>query len=608
MYSFSLCMIVKDEDIELQSCLESVKGIFDEIIIVSTAHSEKTELIAKKYTDNIFNFEWINDFSAARNFSYSKATKDYIMWLDADDIITEKDYEKLLDLKTTLQPSTDIVLMKYVHLDPSSGDVSLSYFRERLTKRANSYIWQEPIHEFLSTYGNSISLDIAVTHNKIHPNEINRNLKTYESFISKGNELTPRGLYYYSKELYYNQEYEKAIEHFEKFLSSKKGWVEDNIMTCYLLSKCYNQIKNEPCRLKSLIRSFEYDNPRADLCCELGFYYKDIFEYEKAIFWFKLCTNIKKPENNLGLIYHDYYDFIPSIELCVCYDKLNNEDIAIEYNLKAGEYKPNNSQVLYNKNYYYDKSLSSRINQLNYEKKIIETNRLSYIPAITSNKLGISFFATANALTNIQNLINTYSKFNYKNKELIIFLYESIDLSKIIQIATEENNVKLINVSSNFSNKNCSDFLTITALYDYVSKLNDFDFYGDNYLLDMMNNFSNSQVDITIKHEYFSYDKNLNKLSLINREKPGFLNKENLINNFSISTAWIIKKSLLNTYNDETPISGSNNLFLYNNFINNAKISYSNKFNYVSMNYKSSDINSISDFTISEDWMHYVIV
>ena len=63
--------------------------------------------------DKIYDFKWINDFSAARNYSFSKATNDYIMWLDADDVLLEEDYIKLQDLKESLDESVDMVVMKY---------------------------------------------------------------------------------------------------------------------------------------------------------------------------------------------------------------------------------------------------------------------------------------------------------------------------------------------------------------------------------------------------------------------------------------------------------------------------------------------------------------
>ena len=74
MITLSLCMIVKDEEDVLGRCIDSVKSIVDEIIIVDTGSVDATKDIAKSYTDKVYDFKWIDDFSAARNFSFSKAT------------------------------------------------------------------------------------------------------------------------------------------------------------------------------------------------------------------------------------------------------------------------------------------------------------------------------------------------------------------------------------------------------------------------------------------------------------------------------------------------------------------------------------------------------
>lgn len=87
----SLCMIVRNEEKNLGQCLESVANYTDEIIIVDTGSTDSTLKIASKYTDKIFEFKWVDDFSKARNFSLEKATKEWILVLDADELISEKD-------------------------------------------------------------------------------------------------------------------------------------------------------------------------------------------------------------------------------------------------------------------------------------------------------------------------------------------------------------------------------------------------------------------------------------------------------------------------------------------------------------------------------------
>lgn len=90
--TISLCMIVKNEEQFLEKCLNSVKNLVDEIIIVDTGSVDKTKEIAKKFTDKIFDFVWCDDFSVARNESLKHATGDWILILDADEVIAEHDF------------------------------------------------------------------------------------------------------------------------------------------------------------------------------------------------------------------------------------------------------------------------------------------------------------------------------------------------------------------------------------------------------------------------------------------------------------------------------------------------------------------------------------
>lgn len=352
MITISLCMIVKNEEDVLARCLNSLKNIVDEIIIVDTGSTDNTKEIAKKFTNKIFDFEWVDDFSRARNYSFSKATMDYILWLDADDIVLVEDALKIMELKQYFDPTVDIVMMKYNVGFDTTGNVTFSFFRERLSRRSNNYKWFEPVHEYLEISGKIINVDICITHKKMHTSDSNRNLKIYEKILSQGKELTPRGQYYYARELKDSGRYDDAIEYFNRFLDSEKGWTEDNIAACGELAKCYSINNENRNSLKAMLRSFEYDSPRAELCCQIGYYYKNKGNYDLAIFWFELATNLNKPENSWGFIDHDSWGYIPCIELSVCYDKLGNIEEAIKYNNKAAEYKPNNPSVQYNKKYF----------------------------------------------------------------------------------------------------------------------------------------------------------------------------------------------------------------------------------------------------------------
>jgi glycosyltransferase involved in cell wall biosynthesis len=100
MPRLTLSMIVKNEERYLRECLESVKDLVDEIVIVDTGCTDNTLSIAKEFGANIFQFKWVNDFAAARNFALSKSTGDWIFYMDADERLDPK---SAYDIKSSLE-------------------------------------------------------------------------------------------------------------------------------------------------------------------------------------------------------------------------------------------------------------------------------------------------------------------------------------------------------------------------------------------------------------------------------------------------------------------------------------------------------------------------
>lgn len=97
MIPISVCIIGKNEEKNIEKCLEPLTHYPFEIIYVDTGSTDRTKELAAKYTDNIYDFEWIGDFSAARNFSLSKASHNYVLVLDCDEYLTALDLDGLYE-------------------------------------------------------------------------------------------------------------------------------------------------------------------------------------------------------------------------------------------------------------------------------------------------------------------------------------------------------------------------------------------------------------------------------------------------------------------------------------------------------------------------------
>ena len=202
MVTFSVCMIVKNEERMLKRCLDSIADLMDEIIIVDTGSSDRTKQIAEKYTDRIYDFNWVGDFSKARNFAFEKATCDYIYSADADEFLDEENREKLKQLKETILPEIDIVQMKYTNqLEFGTIYNYDEELRPKLFKRIRTFRFEEPIHEMVVLEPVVFDSDIVIVH-KPEECHTSRDIAAFERLTGAGERLSKRLHNLYAKELF----------------------------------------------------------------------------------------------------------------------------------------------------------------------------------------------------------------------------------------------------------------------------------------------------------------------------------------------------------------------------------------------------------------------
>ncbi|MFJ5790515.1 glycosyltransferase [Lysinibacillus sp. NPDC093197] len=334
----SLCMIVKNEEQVLARCLSSVQGLVDEIIIVDTGSSDKTKEIARQYTNNIYDFEWIDDFSKARNFSFSKATKDYILWLDADDILQESERLHFSSLTKELSSKeVDSVMMDYHLAFNHNGEPTYSLKRNRLVKRSCNFTWVGAVHEYLSVHGNIIQRNIAITHRK-EKAYTDRNIKIYKQREEQGMEFSARDLFYYGNELKDHAMYEEAVEKYNQFLLTKQGWIEDEIAACLKVAECYEMLHAPDKQLQYLFKTLSYSLPRPECCCRLGARFLVDEQYDQAIYWYEQAIIVKNQPKQGNLIDHAAWTWLPYVQLAVCYERLGQYQKAQEYKELALQY------------------------------------------------------------------------------------------------------------------------------------------------------------------------------------------------------------------------------------------------------------------------------
>lgn len=352
MITISLCMILKDEEKSIGKCLNSIKDIVDEIIIVDTGSTDKTKEIVKSYTEKIYDFQWIDDFSMARNFSFSKATKDYILWLDADESINEENRERLITLKNKIDENIDVVTMKtYMDMDENNNP-KITCTRNRIVKNNKNFQWIGFVHEYINIDINSniYNTDIAIIHDKIKSPD-DRNLKLYKKNIKSGKKLSNRELYYYGKELYCNEEFEESIKILKKFVS--KGKDEEEIMDAlckigeaYLYKEKWSEGRTY------LYETFEYTSPRGEVLYNIALSFQQEKKYIQAINWYKIILNLETPKDCNQCLNLCCWRFKPNLNLCSCYFEIGDIPKAYYHHKKCLEINPLNSCVVSNDEYF----------------------------------------------------------------------------------------------------------------------------------------------------------------------------------------------------------------------------------------------------------------
>lgn len=352
MVTISLCMIVRDEADVLARCLDSVRDLVDEIIVVDTGSSDGTKSIARRYTEHLYDFPWIDDFAAARNASFERAGCDYCLWLDADDVLLSPDREKFAALKAGLEPETDMVMLPYHVGFDENGGVTFSYYRERIIRNAPDYRWKGAVHEAITPRGKVIRGDCAVTHSKLHPSDPDRNLRIFEGLIAKGIALEPREQFYYGRELYYHRRYEQAEAVLSEFLKGGEGWVENRIDACRHLAYCLYAQSRGAEALDALLHSFACDLPRAETCCDIARHFFDREQWAQAEYWYRRALDCPRRDGDGGFVSPDAYGFLPCIQLCVCCHRMGRLEEAERWNEQAAAYKPDSPAVRQNREYF----------------------------------------------------------------------------------------------------------------------------------------------------------------------------------------------------------------------------------------------------------------
>ncbi len=236
----SLAMIVKNEEEVLSECLNSVKDIVDEMVLVDTGSKDNTVNIAKEFGAKLYEFKWCNDFSLARNFAAEKCSGDWILVLDADEVVTLGNKKVLIDFAK--EKSNNIGKIQIFNKYKEGEEICFSTeYISRFYPRG--ILYKGAIHEQLNTDLPRINMKFRVDHSGyFEKDKSERNLDIlFKEF--KNNKEDPYVLYQLAHTLRIAKRYEEAEVYFK--MCYEKIHINYSFEKSFIISYIYNIINTK---------------------------------------------------------------------------------------------------------------------------------------------------------------------------------------------------------------------------------------------------------------------------------------------------------------------------------------------------------------------------
>ena len=355
----SVALIVKNEAAVLERCLRSVLAITPNVLVVDTGSTDDTKQIAQGLGAVVVDFAWIDDFSAARNFSFEEAAAHFpscpwMMWLDADDVIFEEDAAKIRRLFAfPIADSIDSFISTYVYASDQRGHPVSLVPRERIMRVSARARWQGVVHEAVSVnLAKASVVDFRVTHMRPagrSPNE--RNIRLYDRLASVvGIEsFASRDLYYYARELCDASRQLEAEPLLESFVAHADAWWEDKASAYLLLARAAQSAGNAEQARRRAAEATAIKHSSAEAYCLLGELCVADGQWKAAVHWYEIAAAIELPADAIGIADNTFYTWVPHLQLCLCYAQLGDLVKAREHNELAAKWVPDHSSIAHNR-------------------------------------------------------------------------------------------------------------------------------------------------------------------------------------------------------------------------------------------------------------------
>lgn len=349
MSTLSVCIIAKNESEVIGRVLSCASTFADEIIVVDTGSTDNTKEIAAMYTDKVFDYEWDDDFGAARNFSFDQATMDYCMWLDCDDIVDIENCDKINAMKPFLDTNGDCITARY--------RVSLNVVNQvtRIIRRGCCR-WVGFIHEYLAYSGTRVETDFEVVHAKTEASinrDDGRNLRIFEKkLVQEGVQFSTRDVLYYAKELYWNERYEDALRTIEEYWRRTDRWAEDEVQITIIEGDIWEKLGDLGKKVMVLGNGIARNGLNIRMLFNAGLACINMNRYNDAIFYFRpIIDGIAWSSTYFSDSYEFTFHSMVWTSCAMWYS--GKPDDARAMHERAREIHPDSELILNNDKYFY---------------------------------------------------------------------------------------------------------------------------------------------------------------------------------------------------------------------------------------------------------------
>lgn len=344
MLPISVCIITKNEEKYIETCLKNLKRYDWEIIVTDTGSTDKTIEICQKYAHQVHHFDWINDFAAARNYCVSKASNDWILSVDSDEYLTNQQTpEELMKLLTPWLNHPESAGIVDI-LNPQTGSGKLTTSVEPVArffhKKYYTYVGKVheqpmPINDKTPTY---FRTPFRLYHEGYANSEtLHKKAKRNIKLLEKELEINPNDPYLYfqlGQSYFVMDKHEKAYSIFQKGLELD---VDPNLQYVKTMVTSYGHTMLNLKKYEEAL-SFEniYDSfaNYADFVFLMGLIYMNNALFDEAIAQFMKCTETKQYSVEGANSYLAYYN------IGVIYECAGMPDEAVKYYRMCGDYRP----------------------------------------------------------------------------------------------------------------------------------------------------------------------------------------------------------------------------------------------------------------------------